>query len=158
MTTQSTVSTTYIYALACPQTGAVRYVGKSDRPERRLVQHLRHPSWTLGRWLRQLGSAQPELVILEQVDRRGWREAEFKWIAEFKDKGYKLLNQQCTPQKDGYVYRDADKEPTTHLGFLVPLWLKQALASAAAEEHRTLTQEIIKRLKESVRQEGEVWP
>ncbi|MHC4891343.1 MAG: hypothetical protein ACYTEO_17965 [Planctomycetota bacterium] len=46
---------TYIYKLKDPLTGSVRYVGKSDKPNKRLFEHLRYaPNEGLRAWITSL--------------------------------------------------------------------------------------------------------
>lgn len=86
--------TTFIYALCAPDTGAVRYIGKSDNPERRFKYHLstsvKRKSY-LGNWLRSLAE-EPNLVILREVLSDAWQEAERKYIRIAKGLGMKLVN------------------------------------------------------------------
>jgi hypothetical protein len=83
----------FIYALAEPNTGVVRYVGKAADPHVRVGQHLRdRSSLRKARWLRSL-DAPPQLLILEEIPAGAdWQEAERRWIAHFRAEGADLTN------------------------------------------------------------------
>lgn len=75
----------YIYGLACPSSGGIRYVGKATNPEHRLKQHIRdcrRSDSAKDRWVRSLlgQGKQPDIIILEHAD--DWQEAERRWIAQ----------------------------------------------------------------------------
>lgn len=80
-----------IYALCCPLTGEVRYVGKTcGSLERRLRGHIseatRYPHLHKSRWIRSLGSgARPEIRLLELVTDENWQERERYWIRQFQN-------------------------------------------------------------------------
>lgn len=90
-----------IYALCEPDTGEVRYVGKTvEKPARRLVYHLnraksdrRHlPS---ARWIfkRSCEGKRPIVRELEKVSENDdWASREKYWIAYFRSAGADLLN------------------------------------------------------------------
>jgi hypothetical protein len=69
----------FIYGLIDPRTGAIRYIGKSKNPEKRLQQHLRdrkrRQHYPVSRWLHSLAGdgRVPVLTIL-------WRGAESSWM------------------------------------------------------------------------------
>lgn len=95
---------TYIYALAEPFTGAVRYVGKSNNPRGRLNRHIssarsyrRHTH--LANWVRAM--VIPVLLVLEAVVLEDWPLAERKWIARYKALGARLINH--TAGGDGHI-------------------------------------------------------
>ncbi|WP_375295369.1 GIY-YIG nuclease family protein [Nitratireductor indicus] len=97
----------YIYALKCPRTGKVRYVGKALNPERRFQQHIRdcrRSNCAKDRWVRSLLSdgLKPVMTLLEFAD--DWEEAERRNISRFGGVE-RLLNVQ-----DGGVPTWADKE------------------------------------------------
>jgi hypothetical protein len=71
-----------VYGLAGPD-GRVHYVGQSVVPAKRFADHVResfHESKPVSDWIRQVGSANVQLLILERCswDRRFEREAH--WI------------------------------------------------------------------------------
>ena len=78
---------TFIYGLRDPRDGAMRYVGKADRPRRRLVRHVvrRHEESAKAKWVRELFEfgLRPVLEILEEVYIDAWQDAERRWIASF---------------------------------------------------------------------------
>jgi hypothetical protein len=79
-----------------PETGEVRYIGKSTDPKRRLANHLCETSAChRTHWLRSLAARglKPVLVTLEVVEGRWpWQEAERWWIARGRALGWRLTN------------------------------------------------------------------
>lgn len=74
-----------IYGLYCPDTGALRYVGKARDAKERLKRHihergLRRP---VNAWVRKLAEAgkRPVVRVLETVPYPEWEEAERRLIA-----------------------------------------------------------------------------
>ena len=90
---------TYIYALLCPFTDEVRYVGKADKPIERWKEHkgrglCRKGNTPLVTWvaaLREL-KKEPKLQILSACHNSGWAAYERWWIAKLRKQGADLLN------------------------------------------------------------------
>lgn len=90
------MNTTFIYALCDPDTGMVRYVGKSDIPKTRYFHHLRdeHKTHKVN-WIKQLKSQgkAPVLKIIEEIDKNLWEQSEKKWVDYYRSiVGDKLTN------------------------------------------------------------------
>jgi len=90
------METTFIYALCDPDTEIIRYIGKSDDPKVRYVQHIKdkHKTYKVN-WIKKLKSSGkvPLLKILEEVDKNCWETAEKKWINRYRlVTGRKLTN------------------------------------------------------------------
>jgi hypothetical protein len=85
-----------IYTLSDPRDNQVRYVGKTDNPERRLVMHLRDKDIChRTNWLRELttNGLEPILTIIETVEEgQSWEEREIYWISYYRSIGCKLTN------------------------------------------------------------------
>jgi hypothetical protein len=88
-----------IYALCEPESGLIRYVGKTRyTPERRLTYHLtqsRSSRLPSANWLRSLNlrGFRPIMVELERVGLNDdWASRERFWISACKDAGFRLLN------------------------------------------------------------------
>lgn len=87
----------YIYAMCCPDSGEVRYIGKADNPSKRLATHLRDAlrrDYPCSRWLRKLMASgkKPEMIILSEHLGDGWKQAEVEAIAKYRASGARLLN------------------------------------------------------------------
>lgn len=86
----------YIYGLTDPETGAVRYIGKSIRPLERFANHMNEKSnCHRSHWLQSLKARglEPGLVIFEEVSGAWpWQEAERYWIARGRRLGWPLTN------------------------------------------------------------------
>lgn len=93
------MSTTFIYALCCPCTGEVKYIGKSNNPKERLRAHTwsgkRTQSSHKRNWVDKLKSnnLRPMLLVLEEVTLENWKEKEKYYIKYYKNLGCKLTNQ-----------------------------------------------------------------
>jgi len=91
---------TFIYALVDPRDGRVRYVGKSDDPDRRLRNHLlevanghnRNPYFRW--WINLLGKdgLTPTVRRIMQCEQAAARDWERHWIWAFRWAGEKLTN------------------------------------------------------------------
>lgn len=101
------ITTTFIYALTCPDSGIVRYIGKSNNPSKRLYSHM-----TDGRknhrhcWLMGLKNKNklPIVEIIDEVLISEWQFWERHYISLFKSWGFNLLNR--TDGGEGYSYHD----------------------------------------------------
>lgn len=88
----------FIYALKCPLTDEVRYVGKSVNLQGRLRRHLfdarNGGSCHRDNWIRS-GLSQgwePRVEILDQVPEEHWQQWEVAWIEFFREQGANLTN------------------------------------------------------------------
>lgn len=98
--------TTNIYMLICPIDDKVKYVGKSNSPEKRLKDHrldFRCMDLHKAMWMRLLNSKgqKPILVILDEVSIHDWKFWEDWWCQYFKSFGYTLFNKRS---KNGLTY------------------------------------------------------
>lgn len=90
----------FIYALVCPKTNEIRYIGKADRPNSRLTGHIslarsgRYEN-ELCNWIRELlaGGRFPVLKVLHKVPNGvDWKDAERCAIAMCRANGCRLTN------------------------------------------------------------------
>ncbi len=91
---------TNIYVLIDPQDSEIRYVGKTDQSlSHRLGQHLddarkgTENNWRT-HWLLSLlrKGLRPSIVLVHQVDRVFWQDAEAYWISYYRAIGCRLTN------------------------------------------------------------------
>lgn len=85
----------FIYALKDPDTGEIRYVGKTNNPKKRMSSHLNpEKNRTLPsiRWILKLKkeNKKPIMEIIEETE--DWENSEIKWISHYKSSGCNLLN------------------------------------------------------------------
>ncbi len=86
---------TFIYTLS-DNTG-IRYVGKSNDPEKRLSIHLKESKYKRTRkekWISSLLETGefPKIEILESVDSSQWSFFESYWISQLSQWGFNLVN------------------------------------------------------------------
>lgn len=93
------MKTTFIYILIDPETNMVRYVGKSNNPNKRLYQHIIRSKNSKGHshkinWIKSLDvkGLKPIISIIDEVKYEDWEISESYWIAQFKQWGFKLTN------------------------------------------------------------------
>jgi len=87
----------YIYALSCPDSGDVRYIGKANNPQARLKSHIRDSSrrdYPVYRWIRKLIAAGKtlEISVISEHDGDSWKAAEIETISRYRESGARLLN------------------------------------------------------------------
>jgi group I intron endonuclease len=91
-------SKVYIYTLEHPETGVIRYIGKTINPSHRLKSHL----WTKNKSLRtkksnwiqslKVNGLKPIMRILDEVSESNWSDTEKYWIEQFRQWGFELYN------------------------------------------------------------------
>lgn len=102
--------TTFIYTLSCPESGLVRYVGKSDNPKLRFNSHKYEKIGKKYAWIKSVlnQGLNPVLEIIDEVSIHEWQEKERHYIKLFKCIGASLLN--CTDGGDGgFVMSESSK-------------------------------------------------
>lgn len=88
----------FIYALVCPITREVRYVGKATDPLKRLSFHLSKRSLKSNSpknvWIRSLldRELKPVLIVLQRCAPENWAECERAWIVTFRMIGANITN------------------------------------------------------------------
>lgn len=87
----------YIYIIKCPYTNEIKYVGKTNNPNRRSKNHcnqIKKNRTPINIWENKIitEGKRPIFEILEECDQEIWAEREMFWIKEFKDNGFLLLN------------------------------------------------------------------
>lgn len=88
------MKTTFIYVLKDPETGGIRYVGKTNYPSRRLREHCwksrNHFSY-LGNWLRSL-AVLPIFEVIDETSQEHGAALEAAYILFFRVSGCRLVN------------------------------------------------------------------
>lgn len=103
----------YLYVLLCPDTGKVRYVGKTYLPLFRELQHrYGYGNSPIDRWKRRLGAADKRVVfrIIEELSdssQAKWRE--HWWIRYFRHQGQPILNVNTISAKTARELRNPRK-------------------------------------------------
>lgn len=101
----------FIYALKCPKTGEIRYIGRANNPRLRYTQH-RNAQSRKGRnspatqWITELRSEglSPLMAILETIQAAPpynesiGKQREKVWIAKYLENGASLLNIYARPE------------------------------------------------------------
>lgn len=87
---------TYIYVLKCPNSGDVRYVGKTVNLRRRYNCHYspaKQKSYVWS-WIKSLRNAglKPVMEVIDECYGNNWVEKEQYWISFYKNSGAKLCN------------------------------------------------------------------
>jgi hypothetical protein len=87
----------YIYTLEHPETGEIRYVGKTKNPIDRFRSHINSSNGKKSHkrsWIDKLKSEglYPIMSALDEVDESEWQYWERYWIHQFKCWGFNLLN------------------------------------------------------------------
>lgn len=87
-------SKTYIYTLADPITGLVRYVGKANNIADRYKTHFRKEKTKKSHWIQSLvkNGLKPVIEELDCVDESDWSFWEQYWIQFFVGNGFNLTN------------------------------------------------------------------
>ncbi len=91
----NSIEETFIYGLLDPRTNALRYIGKSNNPEKRLISHNQVFNNTHKEcWLQSLHkiNLKPVLKIIDIVPKLKWQQYEIFWIAYYKKQGADLTN------------------------------------------------------------------
>lgn len=88
---------TFIYTLKDPISNEIRYVGKSDNPNNRLLEHIKKSKYSKtykNNWIVSLlkKDLKPILEILDIVDLNNWGFWEKYWISQFRTWGFNLTN------------------------------------------------------------------
>lgn len=86
---------TFIYTLSDEK--GIRYVGKSNNPEKRLKMHLKEcklKRTIKEKWIfsLKLSGESPKLEIIDEVNVDEWIFFEIYWISQLKSWGFNLLN------------------------------------------------------------------
>lgn len=89
------MTTTYIYCLFDPITEQPKYIGKSDNPQKRYLEHIKEKGKTKKiNWIKSLKNKGllPILEILDEVRSENWKVMESMYIFLFRGWGFDLVN------------------------------------------------------------------
>lgn len=108
---QQEEATTFLYILVDPRTNAIRYLGKSSFPKRRVWEHNgdKKSNPHKANWLAELKRAglKVRLEILEECPVSRWRDREKCWQEHFLERGEPLTNKaQCGYGPANYCFTE----------------------------------------------------
>ncbi len=91
------METTFIYGLKDPRTDIIRYVGKTDDTDKRIISHIANREYRdtyKDRWIQTLirDGVSPDIEIIDEVSKDNWEFWEKHYIKLFKSLGAKLVN------------------------------------------------------------------
>jgi len=89
------MKTTFIYALKEPETGEIRYVGKSNDPKKRLEDHMScQGNHHRACWVKNLKhrGLRPILEVIDEIPLEYWRQLEVAYISFYREQGCDLVN------------------------------------------------------------------
>lgn len=132
-----------MYALCCPDSGDVRYIGKAACAKKRLSSHLRDAhrrNTPVYCWIKSLAARglTPTLKVLDaQVPTEDWGSVEIRLIAEGRERGDRLLNvadggdqPHCSRQTRVQNGRNSIKK------YPIVFWLMRTMGMAVKERER----------------------
>jgi predicted GIY-YIG superfamily endonuclease len=106
----------FIYLLLDPRDGAIRYVGATIHPEKRMWEHLHDLRAKCHRtdWIKFLlrHSLEPQMWIIEITDEKKWEKRERSWIKFYRKVGCDLTNST----DGGEGVREMSKEIKAKIG------------------------------------------
>lgn len=82
----------YIYALRSQTDKKPRYIGRTNNPHNRAMNHAYKTGLGLSSWIKHTES--PELVILDKCPATQAAECEIKWIKSMLSQGEQLFNRR----------------------------------------------------------------
>ena len=87
----------FIYALTCPISNKVRYVGQTIDLNKRMNSHINYSknhSTHKANWINSLlkENLEPNIMVLEECDSNDVNDREIYWIKRFRDSGHNLTN------------------------------------------------------------------
>ncbi len=102
------MKTAKIYTLSDPETGEIRYVGKTEKT---LQERIYYHTWDIKRtknkhkknWFNSLfkKNLKPKIELVDEIPINEWRFWEKYWISQFKTWGFNLINN--TEGGEGYT-------------------------------------------------------
>lgn len=104
----------YIYTLDCPITNQIRYIGKSNNPEKRLKHHIAYKGKChKTSWIKSLKGLKPILSILDETgcEKEAYKLEQY-WISQLKSWGFRLVN--TTEGGEGFSGMDVTGENNTN--------------------------------------------
>jgi hypothetical protein len=106
---------TYIYTLKDPITNEIRYIGKANDPNKRILDHIKeckssNKSHKIS-WVKSLleKNLKPIVEILDEVSSEEWERCEQYWISQFKSWGFNLTNISKGGYDNSYKRNDVTK-------------------------------------------------
>lgn len=173
----------YIYGLIDPRNDSIRYVGKTNNPQGRLLGHIEKAKkahkntrghWShRSSWIRNVLSEnyEPDIIVLEECG-NDWREAEKWWINLGELLGWKLTNH--TEGGDGLTgYNHSEKtkkkigEASLERGAKPPDWtgrkqspehIKKRVEARKKNNNYVMSEEQKKKLSKTVKKRFENQP
>ena len=148
------IETTYIYTLSDPESGFVRYVGKTCDLTQRFKAHCsqKTPTYT-SKWIFSLKKKNllPVMEVVETLLNASddeWQEAERFWIASFKQMEFRLTNLDEGGKNGKKPSLETRKKLSdSHKGYKPSLETRQKMKEALAKR----TPETFEKIKQGIR-------